>query len=215
MVFVILMAVRMEIELHSVAKRYRFEWIFRNIDYHFKAGKRYAILGPNGVGKSTFLKILSGHLTPSKGKIHFNKNGNELDIDSVYREVAYAAPYIDLIEEFTLTEAIDFHQQFKPFQENLNTSDVIQLLNFEKSKDKEIKFFSSGMKQRLKLILAICSQTDLLLLDEPGTNLDQQGMDWYQELLQRFVKNRLLIVASNVKADYSICDEEIDILGYK
>lgn len=205
----------MDIELRKVGKRFRYEWIFRNIDYDFKAGKKYAVLGPNGSGKSTFLKILSGHLTPSKGDIHFYQNSKQIEIGEVYREVAYAAPYIDLIEEFTLTEAIDFHRQFKSFQQNLTTGDLIQILKFEKSRDKEIKFFSSGMKQRLKLVLALCSDTELLLLDEPGTNLDRQGMQWYRELVEHFAGNRLLVVASNVEEDYEMCEEVIEIEAFK
>jgi len=205
----------MEIELREVAKRYRFEWIFRNINYHFNSQHRYAILGNNGTGKSTFLKILSGHLTPSKGKIIFTNDGKALEIEQVYQQVAYAAPYIDLIEEFTLKEAIDFQQKFKPLQDGLNTKKLIELLGFQKSVDKEVKFFSSGMKQRLKLALAICGKTNLLLLDEPTTNLDQQGMNWYQDLLDKYSANRLLIIASNVEADYQRCDQFLNIMDFK
>jgi len=205
----------MEIELREIAKRYRFEWIFKNINYHFQSQHRYAILGNNGTGKSTFLKILSGHLTPSKGKISFTQDGNILDIEQVYQEVAYAAPYIDLIEEFTLKEAIDFHQKFKPFQGGLDTEKMIEILGFQKSIDKEVKFFSSGMKQRLKLALTIGSKTEILLLDEPTTNLDQQGMEWYQQLLDKYANNRLLIIASNVEADYQRCDHFLNIMDFK
>jgi len=205
----------MEIELREVAKRYRFEWIFKNINYHFNSQHRYAILGNNGTGKSTFLKILSGHLTPSKGKIIFTNDGKALEIEQVYQQVAYAAPYIDLIEEFTLKEAIDFQQKFKPLQDGLNTKKLIELLGFQKSVDKEVKFFSSGMKQRLKLALAICGKTNLLLLDEPTTNLDQQGMDWYQDLLDKYSANRLLIIASNIEADYQRCDQFLNIMDFK
>ena len=205
----------MEIELLEVAKRYRFEWIFKKINYHFQPQHRYAILGNNGTGKSTFLKILSGHLTPSKGKIIFTYSGNTLEIEEVYQHVAYAAPYIDLIEEFTLREAIDFHQKFKPLQDGLNTEALINLLGFQKSVDKEIKFFSSGMKQRLKLALTIGSKAKILLLDEPTTNLDQQGMDWYQELLDNYSDDRLLIIASNVKADYERCTHFLNIMDFK
>ena len=205
----------MEIELLEVAKRYRFEWIFKKINYHFYSQHRYAILGNNGTGKSTFLKILSGHLTPSKGKITFRSSANELDIEEVYQHVAFAAPYIDLIEEFTLREAIDFHQKFKPLQDGLNTDELIRLLGFQNSRDKEVKFFSSGMKQRLKLALTIGSKAKILLLDEPTTNLDQQGMDWYQELLDNYSEDRLLIIASNVKADYERCTHFLNIMDFK
>lgn len=205
----------MQINLQKISKRYRFEWIFRKIDFTFNSKGRYAILGPNGSGKSTLMKILSGHLTPSKGTIQFENQSTKIKVDDVYKQVAYAAPYIELIEEFSLLETIKFHRQFKPFLKELQPEDLIDLLQFSKSKNKEVRFFSSGMKQRLKLILAICSDTPLLLLDEPTTNLDEQGMAWYTSLINEFGQDRTIIVASNVKVDYDFCDESIEIMDYK
>ncbi|MGK0365333.1 MAG: ABC-type multidrug transport system ATPase subunit [Saprospiraceae bacterium] len=209
------MEIGMEVSFRNIGKRYRYEWIFRGVNFTFEAGKKYAILGPNGSGKSTLLKVLSGHLTPSKGKVDFLLEGEKLPIDEVYRRISYAAPYIDLIEEFTLTEAIKFHQEFKTFANQLSPDDLIKILNFEKSKDKPVRFFSSGMKQRLKLVLAICSDSPLLLLDEPTTNLDTQGMSWYRDLIKVYGQNRSVIIASNVAADYDFCDETLSILDYK
>jgi len=206
---------QMEVSFHKVGKRYRYEWIFRNVEFTFEAGKKYAILGPNGSGKSTLLKILAGHLSPSKGKVDFSFKGKKVDGDNVYKHISYAAPYIELIEEFTLTEAIQFHQKFKPFINQLTPNDLIEILDFEKSKNKPIRFFSSGMKQRLKLVLSICSEASLLLLDEPTTNLDNQGMDWYRDLVKKYARDRLVIVASNVEKDYDFCDTTLNILDYK
>lgn len=205
----------MEIRLHKVSKKYRFEWILKNISTNFTAGKQYAVLGPNGSGKSTFLKIISGHLSPSKGKIEFVSAGKNIDVDQIYKEVSIAAPYVELIEEFTLQEALTFHKKFKPFINNASVADMIALLDLEKSKDKEIKYFSSGMKQRVKLVLAICSQSRLLLLDEPTTNLDQKGIDWYLDLVQANLKDRITIVASNAAVDYGFCGSRLDIMDFK
>ena len=205
----------MKVQLNQVGKRFKYEWIFRGIDREFQSGQSYAIQGPNGSGKSTFLKILSGHLSPSKGKISFYQDERTIDINQVYQSISYAAPYIDLIEDFTLKEAIDFHRRFKPLLEGLSTKDLIRILNFEKSTHKAVKYFSSGMKQRLKLVLALCSRADLILLDEPGTNLDQQGIEWYRSMVERFYRDRLLIIASNVKADFDFCDQHLNILDYK
>lgn len=206
----------MQIQLNQVGKRFRYDWIFKGIDYTFETGTQYAVLGPNGSGKSTLMKVLSGHLTPSKGTIHFfNKGKKPIDKDNVYQHLSYAGPYIELIEEFSLKEALRFHQQFKPFKAGLSIGDLIDLLSFQHSKNKEIRFFSSGMKQRLKLVLALCSDTNLVLLDEPTTNLDRQGVDWYLELVERFVEQRLVIVASNVEEDYGFCTKTLNILDYK
>lgn len=205
----------MDIKLKQLGKRYKFEWIFRNLDFDFQNGNAYAILGANGSGKSTLLKVLSGHASHSKGTIDFYNQNEKIAIDKVYHQLSFAAPYIELIEELTLIEVLQFHQKFKAFQNNLTVNDLIDILNFSKSKHKEVRFFSSGMKQRLKLVLAICSDTNYLLLDEPTTNLDNQGVVWYQELIDRFAKNRLTIVASNIEHDYEFCSETLNIMDFK
>jgi ABC-type multidrug transport system ATPase subunit len=205
----------MKVHLEQIGKRFKYEWIFRGIDAVFEPQQSYAIQGPNGSGKSTLLKVLSGHLTPSKGKISFYHAEQTLEINQVYQELTFAAPYIDLIEDFTLSEAIDFHQKFKQLLPGLSTKGLIELLDFQKSATKPVKYFSSGMKQRLKLALAICSQSSLLLLDEPTTNLDQQGVTWYRSLIDAYAKKRLLIIASNVAVDFEFCDHQLQIMDYK
>jgi len=205
----------MNITLQNLGKRYRLEWVFRGIDFQFEQGGRYAILGSNGSGKSTLMKVLSGHLSPSKGNVTFDHKGKKIAAEVVYKQVGYAAPYIDLIEELTLEEAIAFHTKIKPLLPGLNTARVLDLLSLSRAKRKEIRHFSSGMKQRLKLALAVCSDTSLLLLDEPSTNLDQQGIAWYKGLVQEFAADRLTIIASNDPHDVAFCTEHLNVLDYK
>jgi len=205
----------MEIILKDIGKRYLYEWIFKKIDIHFQPQYRYAILGSNGSGKSTFLKILSGHLSPTKGTIQHQQNQQAIDNDDLYKQISFAAPYIDLIEEFTLEEAIRFHQRFKNFRNNLTAENFLELIELKEAAKKEIRFFSSGMKQRLKLGLAICSDTSLLLLDEPTSNLDEKSIAWYNSFLNQFAEDRLVIIASNVKRDIANCSKQLDITNYK
>ncbi len=206
----------MEISLHQLGKRYRFEWIFKDLDFEFKAGSHYAILGSNGSGKSTLMKVLSGHLTPSKGKIQHIRNNVLIPPNEVYLNLSFAAPYIELIEEYTLREALDFHRKFKPFLNDMRSDEVLEIISLPKNNQhKDIRFFSSGMKQRLKLAMAILSDTSLLLLDEPTTNLDTKGMDWYLGLIEKFKGNRTIIVASNEERDYGFCDEKLNIMDFK
>ncbi len=210
----------MHITLDQIGKRFRYEWILRNVDARLQAATHCAILGPNGTGKSTLLKILSGHLTPSKGTILFEDAARKkIDIDQIYRQIAFAAPYIDLIEEFSLRETIVFYQKFKPFRASLTSESILETLGFANNvSDKQIRFFSSGMKQRLKLVLAICSDTPLLLLDEPTTNLDAQGVHWYLQLIERYAladPRRLVVVASNIEQDYPFCTQQLQILDFK
>ncbi len=207
----------MKIELEGVAKRFRLEWILRQVDLELESGRSYAISGPNGSGKSTLLKILAGHLTPSRGKVNFWGDDAQTPIprDKLYQHLCYAAPYVELIEEYTLSEALRFHQGFKPFLDQMAPSDIIDLLAFQKSTNKNVRDFSSGMRQRLKLVLALCSEADFIILDEPTTNLDSQGVSWYRDLIDRFRRDRLLIVASNVDVDFDFCEERVNVVDFK
>jgi len=126
-----------------------------------------------------------------------------------------AAPYLELIEEFTLTEVIDFHFKFKRYKPGIDKNEVISLLGMENNKNKLIRYFSSGMKQRLKLALAFCSDTPMLMLDEPTSNLDTQGVDWYLNLVEQFAQNRLTIVCSNQEHEYGFCKEQLNISDFK
>ena len=204
-----------KITLENIGRRFNRDWIFRGIDHSFISGESYAILGPNGSGKSTLLQILNGSLAPSTGNINFFLNDVKLSIDTVFNYLSLAAPYLELIEEFSLEEMIDFHFKFKPYKAGIDKAHLITLLNLPGSKNKLIKYFSSGMKQRLKLALAFCSDTSLLMLDEPTSNLDTQGVDWYLGMVQQFTAGRLTIICSNQVHEYSFCQHQLSISDYK
>ncbi|WP_114939676.1 ABC transporter ATP-binding protein [Mucilaginibacter endophyticus] len=205
----------MIITLQNIGRRFNRDWIFKGVDYTFTSGESYAILGPNGSGKSTLLQVLNGSLSPSIGQIDFTNDGKAVEIDTVFTHLSLAAPYLELIEEFTMSEMVDFHFRFKSFKQGMDKAQLIELLNLPKSTNKLIKYFSSGMKQRLKLALAFCADTPMLMLDEPTSNLDTQGVDWYLNLVQQFAAGRLTIVCSNQEHEYSFCNHKLSIVDYK
>lgn len=207
----------LEISLLKAGKRYRQEWVFRNLDYRFVSGTGYAVEGPNGSGKSTLMQVLSGFMQPTAGEARFIFRGKTLPSGEMWRHVSIAAPYAELLEELTLQESIEWHQKFKPFLPGLNKTDIWDLLAFpETTRQKYLRQLSSGTKQRLKLVLAICSDTPLLLLDEPTITLDAQGVHWYRQLLGQFASSqRLVVIASNVPEDFVACGESIKILDFK
>lgn len=205
----------MEIILENLGRRFNRDWIFRNINYTFSQPQTYAVLGINGSGKSTLLQILNGSLSPSAGTICFFYQHKNLEIEQVYQHVSLAAPYLELIEEFSLTEMIDFHFQFKKYVTGMDRHKIIELLQMEANKNKLLRYFSSGMKQRVKLALAFCADTPLLMLDEPTANLDAQGIDWYLQLIEKFAANRLTIICSNQEHEYNFCQNKLNILDYK
>ncbi len=205
----------MTIALTQAGKRFGYEWIFRGLTYRFESGTSYALTGPNGAGKSTLMKVLSGHLSLSKGDIRFEENGQQVAPDAVYRWISMAAPYIELIEELTLSELVHFHARMRPFRNGIAPEQVLDMLQLKGARHKAIRFFSSGMKQRLKLALAICTEAPILLLDEPTTNLDTAGARWFAELLEAHSVGRIVVVASNVPDDLRLCTQSLSILDYK
>ncbi|MDQ3395213.1 MAG: ATP-binding cassette domain-containing protein [Bacteroidota bacterium] len=205
----------MQISLEQVGKKFQHEWIFRKIDYQFNLGKAYAITGPNGSGKSTLLQVISGILPANEGNVNYIVNSKYIDITEIFPYIDIAAPYQELVEEFTLIEFLKFHFSFKSIKKGLSIEELIQILRLEKSINKIIKHFSSGMKQRLKLGLAFFSQSQVILLDEPTSNLDEVGINWYMQNVTGILKEKLIIICSNTPAEYSFCDFNINILDHK
>jgi ABC-type multidrug transport system ATPase subunit len=206
----------MTISLSDAGKRYNRDWIFRHIHFTFEQGKAYAITGPNGSGKSTLLQVLSAGMMLNEGKIQFNDSAKKtIPEEKVYSHVSICAPYLEVVEEMTLLEFLDFHTGFKPLLPGITTDSIIQTLGLERAVNKQIRNYSSGMKQRVKLAQCIFSDTSIVLLDEPCTNLDAAGIALYHSLIDTYCANRLVVVSSNDEVEYKFCTEKLNISDYK
>ena len=205
----------MKIDLVNAGKRFNREWIFRSATLSFTSSNAYAITGPNGSGKSTLLQAIGGMLQLSEGSIQYAIDNKQLAGEEAYKEISFCAPYLDVIEEMTLTEFLDFHSQFKTFLPSFSTKKIIAEIGLEGAANKQIRFYSSGMKQRVKLAQAIFSNTAIILLDEPCSNLDVRGIELYHSLINNYCKERLVIICSNDEVEYKFCNEVISILQYK
>lgn len=202
----------LQIELQNISKKYSNHFILKDFSYRFSGNGTYAVLGSNGSGKSTLVKLLSGLHTPSQGELIYQKDEKIIPAEQVFNHVSLAAPWADVIDDFTLRECISFQFKFRKPIEGTSIHDMIAISGLENSADKFIHQYSSGMKQRVRLLLAFFTQSDLLLLDEPTSNLDAAGKQWYQSLISRYTNNRLIIVASNHLAEeYDFCKEVIEL----
>ncbi len=202
----------MEIITDRLGKRYQHGWVFRNLTFQFKSDLIYGVSGRNGSGKSTFLKIISGLLSPTEGRIEYKSGSILIKREEVYRYLNVAAPYTELLEEYTLYEMIDFHRGFKPSDEFGDTKTWIEMMQLEAAAHRPISQFSSGMKQRVKLGLALYSKAKIIFLDEPTSNLDENAKSWFFQHLDRQRKNKLVFIASNEESDFQFCVERI-VLG--
>lgn len=234
----------MTISLSDVSKRFNRDWIFRKFSYHFTSDHNYAITGPNGSGKSTLLQVIGGAIAVSEGEILYRSGSLEPAVrsqnpdspiqhpvssiqhppsgiqqtippDDAFKFISIAAPYLEVIEEMTALEFLHFHHKFKPLLPGCDVPKILSVVGLEMSARKQIRYYSSGMKQRIKLAQAIFSNTPVVLLDEPCTNLDEEGVRLYQSLINDYCRNRLVIVSSNDIQEYGFCDQQISILNYK
>lgn len=206
----------MKISLIDAGKKFYREWIFRHANISFSESQKAVIIGPNGSGKSTLLQVIAGATTMSEGELTYMDNTRQVDPDSIYNEIAFAAPYLELIEEFTLREIVTFHRKLKPSLKNISVNMMLEASGLASKSDSIIKFFSSGMKQRVKLSLALLSDTPVLLLDEPCSNLDSEGVKWYREMISQYAGNRLVIVASNEhEEEYFFCESKLMMSDFK
>lgn len=205
----------MLIQLSDAGKRFNRDWIFRHISYQFQSGDSYAIIGSNGSGKSTLLQVISGSMGTSEGKVSYSTNQQDIAPDAVFRQIGIVAPYLEVIEEMTATEFLTFHSGFKPFIPGISIAEIIDVIGLSSHANKQIRFYSSGMKQRIKIAQAVFSDCAILLLDEPCTNFDKTGFALYNTLIETYAKNKLVIVSSNDEQEYHFCKHRISIADYK
>jgi len=206
----------MQITLENIGIKFNTEWIFRNVTFTFEENSATNILGRNGSGKSTLLQIIAGNLHPTTGNARYLHSGKQIEDIHLFRYLAIVAPYQELIEEFTLREMVEFHFSFKRYLSGFNLESASSLLGFQVGKYKQIRQFSSGMKQRLKLVLALLSDVPLLLLDEPTMNLDAAGIEWYQQMIEDLGKDRTLVICSNLhKTESGFAQKQLMIEDYK
>jgi ABC-type multidrug transport system ATPase subunit len=198
-----------QISIENLGKRYLRQWVFRKLQASFSINTATAIVGANGSGKSTLIQTIGGFFPPSEGTVTYTSNKKAIEKEDIYKDLAFSAPYMSLIEELTLLETIELHQNLKGFRGE--TTDFIDWVYLNGNETKQIKYFSSGMRQRLKLALAFRSAGSVLLLDEPTANLDKTGIVWYNTNVHHYKKDRILIIASNNTDEYDFCDQQLSV----
>ncbi|MCC7050734.1 MAG: ATP-binding cassette domain-containing protein [Bacteroidia bacterium] len=206
----------MEIVLQNISKSFNKDLIFGGITLKINKNEPLAIVGNNGSGKSTLLQLIASQLYPTSGSIIYTVNNQIIHPDKIYPYISYAAPYQELMEELTLEEHLKFHTQFRALKNNLSEKEVVDILQLRNHTKKPIAKFSSGMKQKVKLGLAILSETPYLFLDEPVSNLDSGAIAWYKETLKNYLDNRIVIISSNHHPDEIFCcNHQLDVRAYK
>lgn len=193
----------------NLGKKYGGNWVFKEVNFTLDPNQSLSITGPNGSGKSTLLQVIIHALSPSRGQVKYELNDQTLDEEKALRLISFSSPYAELIEEYSLREHLQFHSTFRtPL---ISVNEMITHLQLESAANKAIADYSSGMKQRVKLGLQFYFENEVLALDEPTSNLDQNGVNWYLEEIKKLIGKRTILIASNNRSEYEFCENNIDL----
>ncbi len=188
------------ITLNRVGKQFYRSWLFRGITTSMDAGEQIALIGTNGSGKSTLMRVIAGQMSPSEGKVNYIKKGTIIPAVDRYRYIAWAAPYLSVFPELTFPEHFRLQNRFS--SPLVSAADALELLQLQSHRLKPLRYYSSGMLQRAKVGLALFQQSDILLLDEPTSNMDDHFSSMILALIRTYAQDRTLILASNLEREY-------------
>jgi heme exporter protein A len=204
------------VEAVDLNKSFGRRLIFNDLKFNFNKAGVFGISGPNGSGKSTLLKIIAGIIGATKGKIVHKINDKEIDEEHLHNHLGFVSPYLVLYEEFSTYENLILFSEIRGI--SFNKERVDYLLNkflLYKRKDDLLKTYSSGMKQRVKFIFALMHSPQLIILDEPTSNLDDEGKNSVYELVKEEGQKNIVLIASNEKNDLELCGDIVYLEKYK
>jgi ABC-type multidrug transport system ATPase subunit len=206
----------LRIVVENLQKNFNNQLVFQNLSLEINANQKIAFVGPNGSGKSTALLCLAGFYQPSKGKVDFINNTSIIEEVQKFSYLSIASPYLELPENFSALEIFNFQSNLKPFRKDISQDFFFNSIKLTRSKNTPVKFFSSGMKQILKLGLAIFADTPILFLDEPCSNLDENNILIFNEIFKSYALNKtVLIGTNNHPSELALVQSSVDILKYK
>ena len=204
------------VEAVSLNKIFGRRLIFNNINFKFESNGIFGIAGSNGSGKSTLVKIIAGIISPSSGRIIHMTGNDEIIPEKLHNHIGFVSPYLVLYDEFSAWENLAYFAEIRGIP--LDTERVNHLLEkflLMSRKDDLVKTYSSGMKQRLKFIFALSHSPELLILDEPTSNLDAEGKEKVYTILKKEAETSIVIIASNEETDLALCTMKIELEKYK
>jgi heme exporter protein A len=188
----------MKITINKLAKIYNSKKVFSSISWQPEPGKCNLVTGPNGSGKSTLLRLICGLEKPSAGSIKITFNNDELSVSEIRKVTGLVTPDLALYRHLTARENMLFFAKLGgSFPTEKELCEILVKVGLAGSIDYPLAVFSTGMKQRLKLAYAIFHEPALLLLDEPNTNLDDEGKIVVNSIISEYKSKSMVIIATN------------------
>lgn len=202
----------MKLSVEKISKNFGRKKILRDISFELFSGKSAAVVGPNGSGKTTLLRVICGLIRPSQGEIRYIENNHPIPQKIFYKTMGLVGPYLELYEELTASENLLFFARMKRIQNApAKISFLMDRLNLTGNEDEQVKNYSSGMRQRLKYVFALIGEPEILILDEPTSNLDKDGIDRVYDIMSEQKKTKILLLATNEQTDLQYGDFQVDV----
>jgi heme exporter protein A len=196
----------------NLTKTFNRRKVLENISFSIDAPFCLGIIGKNGAGKSTLIKIIAGLLEPNSGKLEYEIGTKRLKAEAAISRIGFLSPYLQLYDEFSALENLIVYDEIRGNKKDLKIyTNLLERVNLYDRRNDYLRTFSSGMKQRLKIAFALSNSPDVLLFDEPTTNLDESGIKIVRDIMDEHKNNGILIVATNDKNDYNLFDDIIKL----
>jgi ABC-type multidrug transport system ATPase subunit len=197
--------------LSGVSRRFNRQWLFKEVSASFKSGDRVAVLGSNGSGKSSLTSIISGYLSPSAGTVTWVQNNIEIPSNQWWKELSWCSPALELPTLLTIKEVAQLYRDMRGFIFDHSIEEIIAISGLTRHQDKPLSQLSSGMRQRIKLLLAFYTKSSVLILDEPTAHLDASSILWYQEHLSKCAHPLIFIASNHDDNEILGCNKKIEI----
>lgn len=197
----------------DIAKTFNRRRIFSGISFEISSPTSMAITGKNGAGKSTLAKIIAGVLSSTAGELRYESGGKKLDEETRKDHIGFVSPYLNLYDEFSAMENLFLLLRIRsagaPKEARLET--LLKRFSLWQRRDDSVRGYSTGMKQRLKYVFALAHSPSVLVLDEPTTNLDDDGIKVVEEVVKEQKQSSILVVATNDSAEAGWCGQRISL----
>lgn len=200
------------IRLHQLGRRFQRQWLFRGVDATFVKGDKVAVLGGNGSGKSSLTSMLAGFLSPSEGEIIWDFNKENIPSEDWWNRIAWCSPALELPLALSISEVIDLYGQMRGFHGRWSKDTILQALDLGAHLEKPMSQLSSGMRQRVKLIVAFSLNADVLILDEPTAHLDAKAIQWFKHHIAQIHHSFVFIASNHDEDEMGICNKKIEII---
>ncbi len=206
---------KIKITINKLTKRFGKTPVFSGVDMDCQLPGIYGVSGNNGAGKTTFLKIIAGVMKPTSGEVLIKINDYKILAERTYRHTAFAAPYLNLYDEFSAEENLRLTAGLRSEKYDSKRAEyLLHKVSLYSKKNELLKNYSSGMKQKVKLINSLLAESLLIIWDEPFTNMDSEGKEAVTALIRPEAEKKIILIASNREDELALCGSVLDLNSF-